>query len=147
MKVSGFLSEDAKSGSFSPFSRLGLQATLQGDILHMAGQLGLDPPTMTLIKGGAVVEMQQALYNCEEVAGAFRASLQKDALAITVYCSASLIPEDQMQVEECLLKFLAKRDRNDDGEGDTGALCRSTNTGGVPEPLIFYVLVPALPKG
>lgn len=113
----------------------------------MAGQLGLDPPTMTLLKGGAVVEMQQALDNCEEVAGAFRASLQKDALAITVYCSASLNPEDQVPVEECLLKFLAKMDRNDDGDGDTGALCRSTNTGGVPEPLIFYVLVPALPKG
>ncbi|KAG4927635.1 hypothetical protein JHK85_054121 [Glycine max] len=37
------------------------QATLHEGILHMAGQLGLDPPTMNLCKGGPGVELEQAL--------------------------------------------------------------------------------------
>ncbi|KAL0717698.1 hypothetical protein Bca4012_067020 [Brassica carinata] len=39
------------------------QATLHKGVLHMAGQLGLDPPTMNLRNEGAVAELNQALTN------------------------------------------------------------------------------------
>ncbi|KAK4371458.1 hypothetical protein RND71_010933 [Anisodus tanguticus] len=41
------------------------QATLHNDILHMAGQLGLDPTTMVLCEGDPVAELEQALENSE----------------------------------------------------------------------------------
>ncbi|KAL1145187.1 hypothetical protein V6Z11_A11G282300 [Gossypium hirsutum] len=41
------------------------QATLHKEMLHMAGQLGLDPPTMTLCDGGSTAELQSALQNNE----------------------------------------------------------------------------------
>lgn len=110
----------------------------------MAGQLGLDPPTMALVQGGATVEMQQALKNCEEVAGAFKASLRRDAVAITIYCSIALSVEDQAQVERCLHEFLIEDEEDGDDQGRRSYM--STNWK-IPNPLILFVLVPALPKG
>ncbi|KAF3583875.1 hypothetical protein F2Q69_00032416 [Brassica cretica] len=43
------------------------QATLHKGVLHMAGQLGLDPPTMNLRNEGAVAELNQALTNIKPV--------------------------------------------------------------------------------
>ncbi|GLT68062.1 hypothetical protein SLA2020_403240 [Shorea laevis] len=56
------------------------QATLHKEILHMAGQLGLDPPTMTLCNGGATAELEQALENSEAVAQCFNCSISTSAL-------------------------------------------------------------------
>lgn len=110
----------------------------------MAGQLGLDPPTMALVQGGATVEMQQALKNCEAVAQAFKASLRRDAVAITIYCSNALSDKDQIQVERCLHEFLVEDvdDGDDLGRGSYTRIHRE-----IPNPLILFVLVPALPKG
>jgi len=110
----------------------------------MAGQLGLDPPTMALVKGGATLEMQQALENCEAVAGAFKASLRRDAVVITVYCSNALSVKDQAQVEGCLHEFLVEDEEDGDDQG-RGSYMRPDRK--IPNPLILFVLVPALPKG
>ncbi|XLS62134.1 hypothetical protein HN51_016362, partial [Arachis hypogaea] len=56
------------SSCIGPYS----QATLHDNILYMAGQLGLDPPTMNLCSGGAIAELELALKNCEAVAKCFR---------------------------------------------------------------------------
>lgn len=109
----------------------------------MAGQLGLDPPTMALVPGGAILEMQQALKNCEAVAGAFKVSLRRDAVAITVYCSTALSVKDQAQVERCVHKFLIEDEKDAD---DQGRECMTADWK-IPNPLIIFVLVPALPKG
>ncbi|XP_024389011.1 diphthine--ammonia ligase isoform X4 [Physcomitrium patens] len=118
------------------------QATLHRSILHMAGQLGLYPPTMALVQGGAALEMQQALKNCEAVARAFKVSLRNDSVAITIYCSAALSVEDQVQVERCLYEFLEGVEEDDDNESQSMRTDLK-----ISNPLIFFVLVPALPKG
>jgi diphthine-ammonia ligase len=82
-----------------------LQATLQHGMLFMAGQLGLDPPTMTLISGGVVLEAKQAISNCEAVAGAFSASLCQSSISLIVYCSSSV---DLAEAELVLLKALGQ---------------------------------------
>lgn len=98
---------------------------------------------MALVQGGATLEMQQALKNCEAVAGAFKASLRGDAVAITVYCSNALSDKDQAQVESCLNEFLTYGDEDADDEGSVSySKCMK-----IPSPLILFVLVPALPKG
>lgn len=108
----------------------------------MAGQLGLYPPTMALVQGGAALEMQQALKNCEAVARAFKVSLRNDSVAITIYCSAALSVEDQVQVERCLYEFLEGVEEDDDNESQSMRTDLK-----ISNPLIFFVLVPALPKG
>eukprot|EP00899_Mesostigma_viride_P006604 jgi/Mesvir1/15945/Mv08264-RA.1 len=62
------------------------QATSHQGLLYMAGQLGLDPPTMQLVEGPAL-QMAVALMNCEAVAEAYGAPLHRGhALAFTVFC-------------------------------------------------------------
>ncbi|EEC74218.1 hypothetical protein OsI_09385 [Oryza sativa Indica Group] len=56
------------------------QATLHGEILYMAGQLGLDPPTMKLCPGGPTAELEFALRNSEAVANAFGCSIFSSAI-------------------------------------------------------------------
>lgn len=99
---------------------------------------------MALVQGGATLEMQQALKNCEAVAGAFKVSLRRDAVAITVYCSNALSVKDQAQVEYCLHEFLEEDE--DDGD-DQGRESYRRHNWKIRNPLILFVLVPALPKG
>lgn len=127
---------------------IGVQATLSGNILHMAGQIGLDPPTMTLVPGGAATEMKQALHNCEAVARAFDASLSRAAINFTIYCSEIAGRVGLQQVEEKLQDFLSTVDENcEAGEERGPSLQYSETSSAVPSPLVLYVLVPALPKG
>lgn len=114
----------------------------------MAGQLGLDPPTMALVPGGVTLEMQQAMTNCEAVAGAFKLSLRGDAIAITIYCSASLSVQDQAEVECCLHDFLHAEAGVDAGaNGFYNQRNMRIDSKIISNPLILFVLVPALPKG
>ncbi|KAI5659982.1 hypothetical protein M9H77_28775 [Catharanthus roseus] len=66
------------------------KATLHKDILYMAGQLGLDPPTMLLSSGGPTSELVQALENSEAVAKCFGCSISTSAVLFIVYCSISV---------------------------------------------------------
>lgn len=126
------------------------QATLHRNILHMAGQLGLDPPTMALVQGGATLEMQQAMKNCEAVAKAFNVSLRADAVAITIYCSAALSVKDLAQVEHCLHEFLhseVEEDAAADASHSQRNMRRYLGQKIIPNSMILFVFVPALPKG
>ncbi|XP_058101566.1 diphthine--ammonia ligase isoform X2 [Magnolia sinica] len=109
------------------------QATLHKEILHMAGQLGLDPPTMLLRSGGALAEMQQALDNSEAVANCFNCSLASSAILFVIYCSASLTSSKRMEVQNKLEDFLTSYSQN-------GSMSK------VLDPIFLYVLVPNLPK-
>jgi enamine deaminase RidA (YjgF/YER057c/UK114 family) len=114
----------------------------------MAGQLGLDPPTMGLVQGGATLEMHQAMKNCEAVARAFKVSLRGDAVAITIYCSAALSVKDQAEVERCLHEFLlAEPEEDDHVDGSHSQYSMRSCLKIIPNPMILFVLVPALPKG
>ena len=118
------------------------------NVLHMAGQLGLDPPTMVLVKGGVTLEMQQAMKNCEAVAEAFKVSLRGDAIAITIYCSAALSAKDQAHIEHCLHEFLhAEAEEEADDDESHSQRNRRRYSKIIPDPIILFVLVPALPKG
>ncbi|CAD5184286.1 diphthine--ammonia ligase-like isoform X1 [Musa acuminata AAA Group] len=110
------------------------QATLHGEVLHMAGQLGLDPPTMTLCSGGPAIEIEQALLNSEAIANCFNSSLVSCAILLTVYCAASLTFCERTEIQHKMESFF-----DDDSD--------SIDVKRVASPIFLYILAPALPKG
>ncbi|KAK8937127.1 hypothetical protein KSP39_PZI012557 [Platanthera zijinensis] len=110
------------------------QATLHKEVLYMAGQLGLDPPTMLLHPGGPTAEMDQALLNCEAVANCFKCSIATSSIFITVYCSAFISSFEMAGIQNRMEYFLKQNRAHN--EGFLGAC----------NPIILYVLVPNLPK-
>ncbi|XP_020211998.1 diphthine--ammonia ligase isoform X2 [Cajanus cajan] len=113
------------------------QATLHKGILHMAGQLGLDPPTMNLCKGGPGVELKQALENSEAVAKCFNCSISTSAIAFVIYCSKRISSLESLDIQEKQETILRQMKISHLQEGDT---IRAL------DPLFLYVLVPDLPK-
>uniref|UniRef100_A0A2P2KEG4 Diphthine--ammonia ligase n=1 Tax=Rhizophora mucronata TaxID=61149 RepID=A0A2P2KEG4_RHIMU len=111
------------------------QATLHKGILHMAGQLGLDPPTMTLCKGGSTAEMEQALENCEAVATCFDCSISTSAILFAVYCSSSIPLSERQEIQD-KHNSVVNRMR----------LLQPEKPNKCGDPIFLYVLVPALPK-
>ncbi|EOA29968.1 hypothetical protein CARUB_v10013071mg [Capsella rubella] len=109
------------------------QATLHKSVLHMAGQLGLDPPTMNLRNEGAIAELNQALTNSEAIAESYNRSLSSSAILFVVFCSARTKQSERSQLHEKFVTFLdlAKSSR------------RVLN---VMDPMFLYILVPDLPK-
>ncbi|CAH9103741.1 unnamed protein product [Cuscuta epithymum] len=113
------------------------QATLHTYILYMAGQLGLDPPTMLLCKGGPTVELQQALENSEAIARNFNCSISTSAIYFTIYCSACIEESDRTDIENEMIRILR--------EMKLGQLVSSIISEALL-PIFLYVLVPNLPK-
>ncbi|OEL18357.1 Diphthine--ammonia ligase [Dichanthelium oligosanthes] len=108
------------------------QATLYGQILYMAGQLGLDPPTMKLCPGGPTAELELALQNSEAVANAFSCSIYSSAIHFLVYCSAQLTSDEKEEVEQTLQSsYITRLD------------CSTAGS----YPTVLYVFAPDLPKG
>ncbi|XP_062221614.1 diphthine--ammonia ligase isoform X2 [Phragmites australis] len=108
------------------------QATLYGEILYMAGQLGLDPPTMKLCPGGPMAELELALQNSEAVASAFSCSIYYSAIHFLVYCSSHLTSDEREEVEQTLQSsYITRLD------------CSKTGS----YPTVLYVFAPDLPKG
>lgn len=113
------------------------QATLHREVLHMAGQLGLDPPTMLLCSGGPTAELELALQNSEAVAKCFHCSISTSAILFTIYCSAYIPSSDRITVQDKLDSFLKQMKLlNLRGENKTEVL----------DSIVLYVLVPDLPK-
>ncbi|CAA7403953.1 unnamed protein product [Spirodela intermedia] len=112
------------------------QATLHREILYMAGQLGLDPPTMTLCPGGPTAEMEQALENCEAVANCFNGSITSSAILLIIYCSARLTLSERHEIQLKVETFLKRRAFSLPHVGSADVL----------DPIFLYVLAPDLPK-
>ncbi|XP_076918772.1 diphthine--ammonia ligase-like [Bidens hawaiensis] len=113
------------------------QATLHKEILHMAGQLGLDPPTMSLCDGGPVSELEQALINSEAIAKSFNCSISTSAILFVIYCSKSTSSLDRISMQEKHNEILNQiKPLN----------LKHNRHSGVLNPLFLYVLVPDLPK-
>ena len=93
----------------------------------MAGQLGFDPPTMSLCSGGPTAELQQALVNSEAIANAFNSSITSSAILFVIYCSKSTSKSDRISLQEKQNSFF-------------------NQTKPVLNPVFLYVLVPDLPK-
>lgn len=103
----------------------------------MAGQLGLDPPTMTLCDGGTTSELEKALENSEAVAKCFNCSISTSAIFFVIYCSAHIPSSERLGIQDKLDVFLKKTilfhlDK---------ASIHCTLV-----PVFLYVLVPDLPK-
>ncbi|THG16359.1 hypothetical protein TEA_019154 [Camellia sinensis var. sinensis] len=114
-----------------------LAATLHREVLHMAGQLGLDPPTMLLCSGGPTAELELALQNSEAVAKCFHCSISTSAILFTIYCSAYIPSSDRITIQGKLNTFLKQMKLlNLRGENKTEVL----------DSIVLYVLVPDLPK-
>ncbi|CAM6112575.1 unnamed protein product [Calypogeia fissa] len=108
------------------------QATQHQQVMYMAGQLGLDPPTMNVVPGGATCEMTQALNNCKAIGEVFTQTFLNSIMSLTVYCSS---PSGMNGVEGILDKYL-------ESFGETDSQGRI-----LPKPPVLYILLPALPKG
>ncbi|KAJ8564941.1 hypothetical protein K7X08_001401 [Anisodus acutangulus] len=113
------------------------QATLHNDILHMAGQLGLDPATMVLCEGGPVAELEQALENSEAVARSFNCSISTSAIVFVIYCSEAMEKSERIVVQK-KTETLLKQMKSHHAEG--------AKKSEVLDPNFLYVLVPDLPK-
>ncbi|ESW33988.1 hypothetical protein PHAVU_001G114900 [Phaseolus vulgaris] len=113
------------------------QATLHEGILYMAGQLGLDPPTMNLCQGGPGVELEQALKNSEAVAKCYNCSISTSAIVFVIYCSKRISSSDRLDIQEKQEIILRQMRVSHLQEADTYK--------GL-DPLFLYVLVPDLPK-
>ncbi|XP_047170876.1 diphthine--ammonia ligase isoform X2 [Vigna umbellata] len=113
------------------------QATLHEGILHMAGQLGLDPPTMNLCQGGPDVELEQALKNSEAVAKCYNCSVSTSAIVFVIYCSKRVSSSERPNIQEKQETILRQMKISHLQEADTYK--------GL-DPLFLYVLVPDLPK-
>lgn len=114
-----------------------VQATQHQHLMYMAGQLGLDPPTMSLVPGGAASEMAQALKNCKAVGEVFTQPFMSSVLSFTVYCSLPLGVKGIKEVEGVLDEFLS-----------TESSVEPSSNGSISaKPLVLYILLPALPKG
>ncbi|MED6211220.1 hypothetical protein PIB30_071649 [Stylosanthes scabra] len=125
-----FITQESCIGPYS-------QATLHDNILHMAGQLGLDPPTMNLCCGGASAELELALKNCEAVAKCFRCSISTSAIMFVVYCSKRVSSSERHDMQEKLETILRQMRISQSQE---------QNTRKALDPIVLYVLVPDLPK-
>ncbi|KAG5224100.1 endoribonuclease L-PSP family protein [Salix suchowensis] len=113
------------------------QATLHKEILHMAGQLGLDPATMTLCNEGPSAELEQALENSEAVANVFNCSISTSTIVFTIYCSANTPLPERLEIQEkqdCFLEEMRLL------QLEYGSKCK------ILYPIFLYVLVPDLPK-
>jgi len=103
----------------------------------MAGQLGLDPPTMNLCKGGPGVELEQALKNSEAVAKCFNCSITTSAIAFVIYCSKHISLLERLDIQEKQETILRQMKISHLQERTTYKAL---------DPLFLYVLVPDLPK-
>ncbi|KAJ0966505.1 hypothetical protein J5N97_023422 [Dioscorea zingiberensis] len=112
------------------------QATLHKEVLYMAGQLGLDAPTMILCPGGLTAELVQALENCEAVANSFNSCVTSSIL-IVIYCSVSLQSSERYKIQEMMANFFKQK------VSDT----RNARVPSTLDPIFLYVLAPDLPKG
>lgn len=110
---------------------------MHNDILHMAGQLGLDPATMVLCEGGPVDELEQALENSEAVASSFNCSISTSAIVFVIYCSASMDTSERVVVQN-KTKALLNQMKSVHAEGAKKSI--------VLDPIFLYILVPDLPK-
>ncbi|GMI65167.1 hypothetical protein like AT3G04480 [Hibiscus trionum] len=113
------------------------QATLHKEILHMAGQLGLDPPTMTICDGGSTAELEQALQNSEAIAECFKCSISTSAILFVVYCSTNIPLDERPKIHDKLDMFVNQLKRSH--------LDKDTKLD-VLDPIFLYILVPDLPK-
>ncbi|XP_072967523.1 diphthine--ammonia ligase isoform X1 [Typha angustifolia] len=111
------------------------QATLYKEVLYMAGQLGLDPPTMTLCPGNPTSELEQALLNCEEVANCFCSSIASSTILFVIYCSAYLTSSERSEIQ-CRMEQFSELELSD--------LHHSSR---ISDPIFLYILAPDLPKG
>ena len=104
----------------------------------MAGQLGLDPPTMTLCEGGVAAELEKALENSEAVARCFNCSISTSTIIFVIYCSTRTPPSERLQFQDTLDAFRKQiKLSHFNNESTSEAL----------NPIFLYVLVPGLPKG
>ncbi|KAG8479031.1 hypothetical protein CXB51_029746 [Gossypium anomalum] len=113
------------------------QATLHKEILHMAGQLGLDPPTMTLCDGGSTAELESALQNSEAIAKCFNCSISTSAILFVVYCSTNIPLDERPKIHSNLGTFAKQLKLSHLDKGTKPE---------VLDPIFLYILVPDLPK-
>lgn len=107
------------------------------EVLHMAGQLGLDPPTMALCSGGPTAELEQALQNSAAVAKSFNCSISTSAIFFVVYCSSHVASSERLKINDKLDAFLKQMRVSHVEEGSVSK---------VLDPIFLYVLTSDLPK-
>ena len=136
------------------------QATRCGGLVHVAGQLGLEPASMTLRCGvdgaaDAVSQSAAATEAAEAVAAAMRAPLRRAAVAATLYATSAASAAALAAAWDDHLDGRtpprpgfgpdgAASEGDDDGDGDADDASGAWRFGW--RPLQTRVLLPALPR-
>lgn len=82
------------------------QAVTFRGLVHFAGQIPLDPPTMTVIQGDVAAQSVRSLKSCQAVAIAVGTDLEKAMLWCTVYTSGAAGRTGRAAAGEALDAFL-----------------------------------------
>ena len=69
------------------------QAVSASGLTHCAGQIGLDPPSMSLVPGGPEAQAARCLRSCQAVSMAAKADLAHAQLGCTIYAAAEASPQ------------------------------------------------------
>ena len=64
------------------------QAASANGLVHFAGQIGLNPPTMSLVAGGPELQAARCLLSCQAVSIAAKADLQQAMLGCIIYAAS-----------------------------------------------------------
>lgn len=99
------------------------QAVKYLGLLHFAGQIPLDPATMSVIQSDARGYAQRCLMSCQAVAIAMQTDLSQAMLWCTVYTSASDGFETQRAANDVLQEFLATGKVHSSGEAAVPECC------------------------
>ena len=75
--------------------------TIRAGVIFLAGQIGLDPPTMTLVDGGWRAQLKQSWTNAASVLDALGGSLA-DCLSGLVYISSDVVSQNDAVWNEAL---------------------------------------------
>ena len=113
-----------------PYSQGSMVSYTTSKVLHLAGQIGQDPPTMSLVEGGGEAQALAAIAHIDSVLAVMCPASQGSVLVWNVFVSEALSPRDQRIVLDTI-KCKAKE--------------RAASFGGTAD-VVGLLVVPCLPR-
>ncbi|KAI8108726.1 hypothetical protein M9435_005143 [Picochlorum sp. BPE23] len=127
------------------------QATSYHGLVRFAGQIALDPPTLTLVKGGIEEEVARVSKTCSLVGAAMKLEFQSTMLWSILYISKDVVIDERSisTLEELFCRHDAD-ERSDEHVEEYLSVTHPVVPCGVDLPMLPFVVVlqcPHLPRG
>jgi len=105
-----------------PYSQGSMVTYPASNVMHLAGQIGQDPPTMTLVEGGSEAQALACLAHIDSVLGVMCPATQGSVLLWNVFVSESLSLEESFAVLDTIRSKAKERAHKFGGTGDVVGL-------------------------